>query len=168
MTHTFVTLCYCHIQLENGIRQIERFASRCTLFRSEPPALSGADTVTIIAHVGDSIKFDNVDVIAGTPDPTVTWYKDGKEIPALAGDAIGSVTLTDAGTYTVVAENIAGIAVHTVIVEVVEGSLIIFSPSFASAENWNICLLITIASLQQVINCSYVIRSTAYSDGNYT
>jgi len=75
-----------------------------------------------VLNVGEPLVFTNFDVTGGKPNPKVTWYKDDVEIPARAPC---NVTLADAGTYKVVAENEAGRGEHYADVKVNAGSYLI-------------------------------------------
>jgi hypothetical protein len=73
----------------------------------ETPLISSAPT-NLLLNVGDQANFSVA--ASGVPQPTYQWYKNGVAIPGATATnySIGSVVLTNIGTYTVIVSNAAG------------------------------------------------------------
>jgi hypothetical protein len=103
-----------------------------TLVVYVPPVLSGGAYEHHEVSAGGSVTFNNLQVIAGYPTPTVQWYKDGVPIATPAGFTLNGV-IADA-TYAVVATNLAGVAAHYAYVRIPPGPLFIGPSSLAVVE----------------------------------
>ena len=73
------------------------------------PSISSQPT-NLLLHVGDSANFSIT--ASGVPDPTYQWYKNGNPISGATDTnySVGSVSLSDIGTYSVMVSNAAGSA----------------------------------------------------------
>ncbi|EYB86260.1 hypothetical protein Y032_0282g1275 [Ancylostoma ceylanicum] len=110
-------------------------ADSATVYVAVAPRVELKQSKTMIGR-GDSISFDCI-ILEGTPQPKIQWFRNGRELLQNSNEymtingahlSIAGAQDTDAGSYSCVAENIAGRDIGVVKVDVGSMPSIVPSP----------------------------------------